>query len=352
MDSKKDMKILSNIKKILIINLGGIGDLLLSTPALRALKETYPGAKISLMAVPRAYEVVKGLPYVDEVVKFHAHPLRFLEDIGALLYLRNRHFDIAVNMRTLVSAAGARKIKLLMDIIAPGIRAGRDTEGMGKFFNISVPETWVGEKPEMEYDIDMALALGAHAADRRIDLDIDEASRRKSEEILKRAGVGPDDILVGMHPGGILSRRWPIENFARAIELIYRNAPRRFVITGSKSEAPLAVALKKSVDIKIIDLCGKLNVKETAALMMRCRVFISNDTGPMHIAAALNVPLVAIFGPGDITRYDPRKISDRVTVLYKKAPCAPCVRHRCNDMKCLKSVSPEEVAEAALKWIR
>ena len=122
----------------------------------------------------------------------------------------------------------------------------------------------------------------------------------------------------------------------------------KFVITGLKNEIVLAKKLIKTTDAEIVNLAGKLTIRELGALIKRCNIFISNDTASMHITAILRTPLVAIFGPGYITRFDPRNISENVIVLYKAAECAPCDRKKCGDLKCLKEIAPNEVTEAAL----
>ncbi|MBI4845524.1 MAG: glycosyltransferase family 9 protein, partial [Candidatus Omnitrophica bacterium] len=122
----------------------------------------------------------------------------------------------------------------------------------------------------------------------------------------------------------------------------------RFVITGSHDEQNLANELIGLTGPEVISLSGKLNFKELGALIKRVNLFISNDTGPMHIAAILKTPLVAIFGPGDVTRFDPQNITDKVRVLYEGVNCAPCEKVECNNMKCLGLIKPEQVIEVAI----
>jgi ADP-heptose:LPS heptosyltransferase len=297
---------------------------------------------------------VERLSYIDKVflldvgyggkVGLTAMP----RNIGTLLALRRERFDLAVNMRTLESERGARKIKFLLDVIRPAKTAGRDTDGRGRFFDVRVPESGTGQKYEMEYDIDTVRALGAEVTDRHVDLMIDRESAGRVNEILEEAGITGNDTLIGIHAGGMPSRRWPAENFFEAMNLIRSKVRCKFVITGGRSEAGLAKRLEGR---DAVNLAGKLSLSETGALIKRCRLFISNDTSPMHMAAVLRTPLVAIFGPGDIVRFDPRNISDKVQVLYKKAPCAPCEKVTCKEMACLKAVSPEEVTDAAMRLV-
>lgn len=338
-------------QKILIMNLGGIGDLLLSTPALRALKGRYPDSFISVLVTQTGYEIAKSISYLNDVHIFYVNSsgkvpfTKIPQNLRALISLRKKRFDIAVNMRTIASKGGALKLKLLLDIINPRLKVGRDTEEMGYFFDIKIPETLIGKKYEMEYDIDTVEALGAKVTDRSINLEIKDSAADKINDILKKNGIYENDLLIGINPGGILSRRWPIEYFSAVIERISEEIRCKFVITGSADEANLSRKLRNITKAKITILTGETNIDELFALIKRCHLFISNDTSTMHIAAALKTNLIALCGPGDITRFDPRKISYKAVVLYKKADCAPCTRIVCGSLKCMKSISPAEVVK-------
>jgi len=342
------------MKHILIINLGGIGDLLLSTPALKALRNLYPEAEISILVPARAYEIIKSLSYIDRVFTFDLEFGRIvsfrniLKNLKTLSILRKKQFDVAINMRTLVSEKSAKKIKRLLSIIRPGMKVGRDTEGWGCIYEIKIPETITGTKHEREYNIDTVKALGAEIIDRTIDFEIDEESINNVSKLLERENISKEAILIGFHPGGRPSRRWSIENFAKVADNIHKRMPCKLVATGGESEISLTKELVRTSHAEVINLAGKLSIRELGALIKRCNLFICNDTGPMHISAIVGTPLVAIFGPGDIAHYDPRNISEKVIVLYEKVYCAPCSKIKCQTMKCLNKIYPEEVIEAAL----
>lgn len=348
---------------ILVVNLGGIGDFLLSTPALRALKRLYPQARISILIVPRIVELAKGLPYIDEVISFDfingkcrgggllIEWKEFKRLSNLLFTLRKRKYDLLINMRTLTSWRGVLRVLALAFLIGAKRKVGRDTDGRGFFFNVKIPETETGKKHEMEYDIDTVEALGAEIVDKTIDFDVDDRGVEKVHRILKKGGIFKHDILIGIHPGGKPSHRWPIENFSAVIDEIDKKISCKFVITGSKDEVGLAKKLMKMASVEMVDLAGRLSIKELGGLIRRCNLFIANDTGPMHIAAILKTPLVAIFGPGDLTRYDPKSISDKVAVAYRSVDCSPCYRVRCKDQRCLRIIFPKEVVEAALSFL-
>ncbi len=345
-------------KKILIINLGGIGDILLSFPALKALRDFYQGYGISMLVTSRAYQLIKGLSYIDEAFAFSVEYggsfglRKFINNFRILFSLKKERFELAINMRTILSDKSARKIKFMLDIINPQKKAGRDTEGRGSFFDIRIPETDLGDKCEMEYDINMVKALGGEVTDKNIALGIEEGIVKKVEGMLRDSGLpGVDEALVCIHPGGMPSRRWPVENFAVVINALNAKVRCKFIITGAADESGLVRIISSRVHCPVIDFTGKLSVLDLAALIKKCSLFISNDTGPMHIAASLKVPQVAILGPGDIKRYNPCYISDKAVVLYKKADCSPCFKISCGELKCLSVISPEEVIDAALRGI-
>jgi ADP-heptose:LPS heptosyltransferase len=343
----------AHFRNILIVNLGGIGDLLLSTPALRALKDGLKPARLSILVVPRAYDLVKALGYIDRVyvLQKRISPNCIWGNLLTLSRLRKEHFDLAINMRTIVTKRSAFMMKWLLAAIDPAMKAGRDTGGRGGFFDIRIDETDLGEKYEMEYDIEMAKALGADIADRKLKFEFSEEDLTRVKKLLEESGICADDIIVGINPGGKPSHRWPVENFIRTMREIDRRIKCKFVITGDMQDGALADILMAKAGIKLADTTGRLNIRELGALIKMCSLYISNDAGPIHIAAILKTPLVAIFGPGYLKRFDPRNISDKAVVLQGETPCAPCGRVRCGDLSCLKKITPEKVIEESLRLL-
>jgi len=338
-----------DFKRILIINLGGLGDILLSTPALKAIRQAYPKAIIELLVVPYLYNYARGINGVDKVYVWYKKPcpVSLLKNLVVLLKLRQRRFDLAVNMRTLVSLRGARAMGFLLWLINPGLKVGRDTCGRGGFLDIKIPESDWGEKYERDYDLETAASLGAQIVSREVVFVLSQTDRLQVDEILNRELINPNWPIIGIHPGGEPSRRWPRENFVELIKRLKNRGDFNFVVTGDKRERGLAKFLVAKSKIRVINLAGRLSISQLAALIERCCLYITNDTGPMHIAASLNVSTVAIFGPGSLVRYDPRNISNRCKVVYHKHECAPCNKKRCARLNCLKEISVEEVFNAA-----
>jgi len=353
MDNQKELK----YSKILIINLGGVGDFILSIPALKALKNAHKDSCLAVLTTEVVAEAAKDLNIFNEVYCFALEfggiipQTKIIDDIKIIWKLHNEHFDMAINMRTLVSKKSANKIKLLLKAINPRVSVGRDTEGRGGFFDVKVPEPHIGEKHESEYDIDTVKALGIEVSEKKIELNIGSETKQKIDEFLKQNQISEDDTIIGIHPGGMPSRRWPIHNFIKLIETVSSEAGCVFVLTGGRNEKELIAKIVDQTDARVVSAAGALSFKELIALTNRCSVFISNDTGPMHIAAALKIPLIAIFGPGDITRFNPKHISENSVVFYNRVECAPCEKPVCDDLKCLKSIMPEKVADSVFELL-
>jgi heptosyltransferase-2 len=335
-------------RKILLINLAGVGDLLLSQPAVRALREAYPQSKICLLTSSKAGDMRDDFLFLDHWVTADVEYRgglsggRWLPLVRRVWQLRRERFDLAMNMRTLYSAAGSRKMQWLLRAIAARATAGRNTNGWGPYFTVSIPEPLQGQKYEMEYDIELVQLLGVPVADRTVTFSLPPQAVSRMQELLARERVGATDLLIGIHPGGMPSRRWPAERFSRLIDMLAQRYHAAFVLTGSSQEASLCSRIGALARARVVSTAGRLSLRELGALIRRCNVFVSNDTGPMHIAAVLQTPLVALFGPGDITRFDPRAISHLARVLYHPVACAPCEKAFCADGRCMSAISVEE----------
>ncbi|MCX5667895.1 MAG: methyltransferase domain-containing protein [Candidatus Omnitrophica bacterium] len=186
------------IRNVLAVNLGGIGDVLFSTPALRALKGFYPNAEISMLLDPKTREIAVDLPYVTDTYILHrgfpgaAGLWKLPENITTLLALRKKRFGLALNMRTLASAAGAFKMRMLLAAIGPRVTAGRNTEGRGTFFDIAISETDEGQMHEMEYDLELAGKLGAKSDGKKIDYEFTDEGAEMARKVLKEEAAIAD----------------------------------------------------------------------------------------------------------------------------------------------------------------
>ncbi len=341
---------LPEFHSVLIINLGGMGDLLLSIPALRALKQRYSGARFDFLVSDRTPGWFAGFVLANHL---YAWPGNLLAAPALLRELRRNRYDLAVNMRTMVSGISSLKMRLLAAGVAARMTCGRDTDGRGGFFDIRIPETNAGGQHEMLYDCDTARALGAEVKDMRVVLSADHAARLALSDVLVSRGGNPDLELIVVHPGGMPSRRWPLERFARLIALLREKADAAcaVAVTGDSRERLLCRQLCRMAGPGVSDLSGLLSPPMLFALMEKARLVITNDTGPMHVAAMMQRPLIALFGPGDLVRYDPRVIHPRAVVFFKGRELPVCNKRNCRGRECLKRIDVDEVARAALRLL-
>jgi len=353
MYNREETKITINpeeFRSILIVNLGGIGDFILSLPGLKGLRDTFKDAHIVFLTTPRTAVFAAGHPYLNEVLSFD---FKLHRALPLLAGLRHRRFDLALNMRSIVSLKSAYKMAALFYLIRPRYKAGRDTQGRGFFLDIKIPEEAIGDLPEYEYDLRTVAALGVEAKYVLPEIAISEADISYVDDFLTGNKVSEKDIIVGVNPGAPYpAKRWPPENFARVINILSANLACKIILTGSEDELAIAQSVRRLAKSELIIASGRTSVKQLAALIKRCGLYITNDTGAMHIASVLKTPLIAIFGPGYMRRFDPRNIFDKAVVFYRKAPCAPCDRSACGSMECLKAISAEDVAEAALRLLK
>jgi len=335
--------------KILIVNLGGMGDFLLSLAAISALRGFYRDSQIVLLTIPRTKPVAESFPYFDEIISFG---FSFWGAFRQALVLRRMNFDLALNMRTLVSWKGAFKMAVLFYLVGAKSAAGRDTSGRGFFLDIKVPEDDIGGLPEYEYDLNTVRALGVPAEFILPRLPVRDADTAYIDNFLEEHNVKPGDRLIGINPfAPWQSKCWPIENFAALIKALRKEFACKIVITGSSDEVEKALRLQDLAGAELAIASGETTFGQLAALIKRCSLYITNDTGPMHIAAILQGPLIALFGGGYLKRFDPRNISKKAIVFHKDVDCSPCNRQECDSMRCLKEITIDEVMSEARKLL-
>jgi ADP-heptose:LPS heptosyltransferase len=339
--------------KILIVNLGGIGDIVLSVPALTALRRRYPQARIDLLTATKNLGIVGRWGVIDaeygiDMAFGGGMVLRAMFAAArTLLGLRTQKYDAFVNMRTLYSAKGAKKMQMLARIVAAKKTYGRNTEGRGAFFDVRIDEPRVGELHESQYDRQTVALLGAHDFG-SFSFPIPPQADRAAAAFCGEHGIGSVPFVL-WHVGGMPSRRYPADAVVSAIEALPHGV--RVVITAGAHERSFAAAVVSRTS-RAIDASGIFGVDALAAMMQRARAVVSNDTGPMHIAAVLERPLLALLGPGDFTRFDPRVVDPSAAVLRGDVRCAPCEFATCDRMLCMKAISPADVAAALRRMLR
>lgn len=332
-------------KKILLIELAGIGDTVLSSPAIRNLRRSYPDSFIYLLTFAGPAELIQKSPYLDRIFVFHKGLKGFFNNILVLNELRGLHIDVAINLYQHYTFRGIINMVLLLKFIRPKKSLGRNTDGKGFFYDIKIEDKIDTERHDVEYKLDLIQALGCDIKERELEVWFDDSDTKKVKEFFEENSILNSDFLIGINPGGHRpAHRWNWENFAKVAEVLAKRYRAKIVITGAKDENWLAKRISQ-VSTQLIDASDRLSLTQLIALIRRCNLYISNDTAPMHIANALKTPLVAIMGPG-VMKTSPYQKNNCI-ILRKDVECSPCYKFRCDDMKCLKTITTGEVIQAS-----
>ena len=339
---------LSSPKRILVIRLDRIGDVVLSTPVLQVLRQQYPHAFIAMMVRPACEEVVQGNPYLNEVILYEkdgAHR-SVMGTIRFARRLRRYEFDTAL---VLHPSNRSHWIPWLARI---PVRIGYDRKS-GWLLTHRLPHRkQEGAKHEAAYTLEMLSIFGVTPGEPKPVIMVQDAAASRVEALLREASVVPGDRLVAVHPSAsCVSKRWMPERFAEVADRLADRQGARIGIIAGEADAPYAEQMARAMRQPALNLAGRLSVAETAALLRHCRLLISNDSGPVHVAAAVGTPVVDIFGRNQRglspQRWGP--LGEGHVVLHKEVGCVTCLAHDCDiAFLCLTSLTVDEVYDAAV----
>jgi heptosyltransferase-2 len=348
-------------RSILIFLFGDVGDTLLAVPAVRAIRNRYPAARLVLLTKPVAGQIISDLGIADQIVEVDKHlfddprallwPRTWPQLVRALSATRSAHADVVVVLHHLVTRWGALKFALLALVSGAKKRVGLDN-GHGWFLTDAVRDEGFGLRHEVEYGLEVAALLDARG-EPRLEMAVGAADRDAACRLLAQHGLGRRPFLA-MHPGTGWygpGRRWPAERFARAAQLIMERHPMDCAILGTAQDEEEAREVARLLGGRAALLVGKTSLGQLGAVLERAELLLANDGGVGHVAAAVGVPVVSVFGPSNDLAWRPLT----ARVVATSLPCRPCFyrdRERglpngCATRECLTLVTPEAVAEAA-----
>jgi len=365
---------------ILVVKLAGIGDLLLATPALRALRESYPQACIDLLVTPdsagllNGWEVINNIIVLDkyvfdsmkQIIK-HPQALRPLKEIWSTL--RVGQYDAVLLFHHLTLPFGRLKHQLLMRATGAKWRVGLDN-GHGWFLNVHVKDDGFGARHEAEYCMAVAEAVGATIRNKHLELPLSEDERRQARQLLFGDATAENisHPIIAIHPGSggySTARRWAPERFAQLADALFHDVGGQIVLMGGPEEIILHQQIMTMLqsDVEVCSLAGKGSIKVAAAVLELVDLFIGNDAGLMHVAVAVNTPTVAIFGLSNHRAWGPYTsdpTSQRAIVVRLDLPCMPCfyrdhtlgTPEGCATRDCLAMLGVDPVATASRKMLK
>ena len=333
------------IRRVLIRSANWVGDAVMSLPAIASIRLSFPGAKISILAKPWVGDLFLENTMVDRLWVYRtpgAHQ-GFWGKWRLAKELKAERFEIALLLQNAFEAAW---IAFLARVSR---RAGYGTDGRSLLLTHPIPvDAAVKRGHQIDYYLNMVQSLGCRPVSRVPSLLVSQGRRREALERLAMMGVRDTEPLVGFSPGATYgsAKEWFPERYAELAGKMIREFGARILVFGSSGDTALPLGSSESRSPSILDLTGKTTLAQAVGLIAQCRLFVTNDSGLMHVAAALGVPLVAIFGSTDPQRTGP--LGDQSRILYKPLPCGPCLKTQCpEDRKCMSLISVDEVYEAA-----
>jgi len=344
---------------ILIVKLSAIGDVIQTLPMVKALKNRYPMARIDWLVEEDASDILRGHPVLDRVIISRRKSWlrgfwqrgRIREtawEIGQFLReVRSRQYDMVIDNHGILKSGllvvlvrGRRKI---------GFRpsAGIAEEGNYLFTNERYRPLSI-ERHALDRYLDLVSQMGVPIDGATLEYPVPDESRIRAEDLLRQNGFFSHPLVV-IHPMAKWeTKQWPLENFARLISALVEKDT-SVVVTGSPQDVePVKEILSRAGgDRKVLNLAGATSLQELAGIFSLADLVVTPDTGPMHLAAAVKAPLIALFGPTAPWRTGP--YGDHNRVIRKDLPCSPCFRKKCDTLECMTSITVEEVLRAALK---
>lgn len=335
-----------SIKKILIRSVNWLGDAVMTTPALSVVREHFPHAEIAILANEMVSELFAHHPGIDHIITFHrngkhrgvAGRLRLAAE------LRRHRFELAINLPNSFDSA------IVPWLAGVPSRIGKCSDGRtlllnGRYHFVKATPP----RHEVDYYLDLLGHFGISGNRTPLRLYVSADEERNAAEHLVQYGVQPNDFVLGINPGASYgsAKRWYPERFAQVAKHLSESWGAKVILFGGPGETAIAADIERDLEGSAINVAGTTSVREMMALIKRCNFFITNDSGPMHVAAAFSIPLVAIFGSTDHTGTSP--YSANSVVVRSEVECAPCKLRECpTDHRCMTSVTAEAVIAAAL----
>ena len=334
----------STSKRILIFNVNWLGDVLFSTATIRNIRRNYPNSFIACIIPSRCYPILKGNLYLDEIIIFDEKDRHrgIFERLNFVRKLRAKGFDIVFLLHRSFSRA------LICRLAGIPKRIGHYTKKRGFLLTQKIMPPARDSLHRIDYYLDIIERAGLKIEDRYTDFYFSDEDAVFVREFLSKNGVNEKDFLVVINPGGNwLSKRWPKDYWAELSDRLIDSFSAKVVITGGHGDQTLVMQIKERMKFKPIVACGLFNIKQMGALAKESAIFITADTGPMHIANSVGAKkIVAIFGPTSPEITGPYPLKNAI-ILQKNIGCQiPCYDLKCKDNRCMKAVTPEDVIRA------
>ncbi len=332
-----------------MVNVNWLGDVVLSIPFLRTLRENFPDSFIVSTIPQRCKEVLAESPYLDEVLYFDERTTHrgLWKKIKFILELRGKRFDTAIFIH--------RSFTRTIICFLAGIkgRIGYYTRKRRWLLTRKIQPLPRGNVHRSDYYLGILEGMGLRIDSRNYEFFLNDSHRRSIKEKLRQTGLKDNEHFAVLHPGANEQiRRWPVENFAHLARRISEEFGLNTVISGADRDINLACGIEDLSAVGLINLCGRTSLKELAALLEIAQFVVSGDTGPMHIASAVGAAVICLFGTASPKITCPRG-KGKYVIIQKDVGCViPCGKLDCKDIRCMKAISVEDVIEKIPELIK
>jgi predicted lipopolysaccharide heptosyltransferase III len=334
------------VKNILIIKLRYIGDVLLATPTLRAIKVARPDARVTMMVNRGTEDVLSGNPDLDEIIVLDKGSLAAQSRL--ISGLRSRRFDTVIDLTD-----GDRSAFLSWVSGAP-IRIGfNDEQRWRGHYYTQVVQSVPGVRHRIDRDLEALKLLGIQAGSKDPQLWLTPEEMNSADQLLNQLGVQRSQPMVILQPGArYWFKAWPPERFAELADQLVSQYGCQVLIGGSNQDIDLAEQIRQMAKCNPIVMAGRTTIKQFAAIAKKSVLFVGSDSGAMHIASAVGTPVVGMFGPSNPREWGPR--GGPVEVLYKELDCRSCFHPTCirGEENCMKLIAVHEVVAAAQRFLQ
>lgn len=330
--------------KLLIRSTNWVGDAIMALPALRAVRTRFPEAEITILARPYVAFIYKNQRVCDNMMF-----VDYKRDMVG--ELREQKFDKALLLQNAFEAAWFTWRAGIPE------RIGYARDGRSLLLTKAVPVPKPGEIPahEQYYYLELVRRAGwlnSLPNETFIGLDVPEENRQRAAQFLCSNSVRPDSLRIAIGAGASYgsAKCWPPDRFAELANRLQAQSAVDIILFGTRAEQPVSSAIAAGMHRPPIDLTGKTPIDDLPSLLSQCHLFIGNDSGAMHVAAAVGLPVVAVFGPTD--PFGTASVTPRCSIVQEKPYCSPCFLRRCpTDHRCMTRVTPDAVEAAARHWI-
>lgn len=330
-------------KRILIFNVNWLGDVLFSTATIRNLRRAFADSYLACAIPSRCYPVLKGNPHLDEIIIFDEKDRHksIQAKIRFIKLLKGKKFDTVFLLHRSFTRA------FICWLAGIPERIGYCTKKRGFLLTKKIPPIGKATMHRIDYYLNIIEQCGLKPEDRFLDFCFSGEDESFVGDFLRRSGISSEDFLVGINPGGNwLLKRWPKENWARLADKLIVECRAKVIIAGSPADCMLAADITKMMKGRPVVACGAFNLKQSAALFNKLDVFVTADTGPLHIANAVGTKnIIALFGPTSPAVTGPCPVRN-VVILHEDVGCkVPCYDLGCKNNRCMQAITPEEVID-------